>query len=149
MKEELTDTDRHTGQEKSAWPWSSVPGRAALSHSPTYKTHQRCPGETKTQNIPVSRHLFITYPHYSTITTDSHAVCGVISMRNLEHGGVVVFRFSQFAASATETQEEQQATRAAGHDQEQQTHGDPQLRAGRRRGDRRRASFWTHTSICT
>lgn len=41
------ETHRHTPQERSVWPSSSGPGRAALSHCPMCRTHQRSPRDRK------------------------------------------------------------------------------------------------------
>lgn len=46
----------------------------------------------------------------------SYAVCGVISIRDLEHGDIVVFGISQSAVCMSEAQEQHQAAHTASHD---------------------------------
>ena len=76
----------------------------------------------------------------------SYAVCGVVSIRDLEHGDVLIFSISRSAASMLEAQEQHQATHAGNHDEQQHGHSDPQLWASYFRWRGCWFSIWTHTT---
>lgn len=56
----------------------------------------------------------------------------------------MLFGFFQLATGALAVQEQNQAAHAADHDNQEQRHGDPELRAARFWGLRGRPSNWTH-----